>query len=224
MQREQRTTQGNTVSDRPLLRQLIALLIALSPAVSAAQGSVAGLSEAELQTEVTEIHAALAGIEEEAFAQILTLVEVVRDPIIDTVAVYDIIVHFDPNRYNNPRVGVYPMSFENQFIYWGRRIALYTQRTSWKSGRFYLRDISTAREAWIFTEDARLLLGSLRKKLPTDRAKWLRFVHSFTPYTDLRTMSYWLRLLRIEERELVIRRQQREIADRENSLLKGLNP
>ena len=116
------------------------------------------------------------------------------------------------------------MSFENQFIYWGRRIALYTQRTSWKSGRFYLRDISTAREAWIFTEDARLLLGSLRKKLPTDRAKWLRFVHSFTPYTDLRTMSYWLRLLRIEERELVIRRLQREIADRENSLLKGLNP
>ena len=37
-------------------------------------------------------------------------------------------------------------------------------------------------------------------------------------------MSYWLRLLRIEERELVIRRQRREIADRENSLLKGLNP
>ena len=76
MQREQRTTQGNTVSDRPLLRQLIALLIALSPAVGAAQGSVAGLSEAELQTEVTEIHAALAGIEEEAFAQILSLIHI----------------------------------------------------------------------------------------------------------------------------------------------------
>jgi hypothetical protein len=124
------------------------------------------LSDADLQTEATNLRASLAGADEEAFTQILTHVTVERDPVVDTIAVYDIVVHYDPDRYSSPRVGAYPLSFENQFIHWGRRIALYTTRTSWKSGRFYLRDISTAHEAWIFTEDARLLLGPLKKRCP----------------------------------------------------------
>jgi hypothetical protein len=37
-------------------------------------------------------------------------------------------------------------------------------------------------------------------------------------------MGYWLRLMRVEERELTILRMQREIKERENSLLKDLQP
>ena len=159
-----------------------------------------------------------------AFAQILTLVEIIEDSVPDTITVYDIIVHYDPDRYSNPSAGSYPMSFENQFIHWGRRIALHTKRTSWTSRRFYLRDISVAHEAWILTLDARLLMGPMRKNLPVDDARWLRFIHALSPYIDLRTMSYWLRLMHSEERELTIRRRLRELEAEKNSLLKDLKP
>lgn len=200
---------------------LIALGIGLSAAAASAQG---GLSATELKAEATELRAALAGVDEEAFAQILTLVEIIEDPVPDTITVYDIIVHYDPDRYSNPSVGSYPMSFENQFIHWGRRIALHTKRTSWTSRRFYLRDISVAHEAWILTLDARLLMGPMRKNLPVDDARWLRFIHALSPYIDLRTMSYWLRLMHSEERELTIRRRLRELEAEKNSLLKDLKP
>ena len=201
----------------------IALLIALTAAQAAAQGDLV-LNEAELRDEAVQLRAVLAGTDEEAYAQILTLVDIVQDPLPDTVAVYDIVVHYDPDRYSNARVGTYPLDFANQFIQWGRRVALHTQRTHWTSGRFYLRDISTAREAWILTEDARLLMGLMRKKLPGDDTRFLRLVHALPPYVDLRTMGSWLRLMRTEGREIANRRRQREREAEKNSLLKDLRP
>ncbi|HIG52390.1 MAG TPA: hypothetical protein EYG11_11010 [Candidatus Latescibacteria bacterium] len=185
-----------------------ALLIGLWSATAEAKATVT-LSETELKDVGTELRAVLASTNEKAYAQILTLVEIVRDPVLNTTSVYDIIVHYDPDRYSNPRVGSYPLSFENQFMHWGRRVALYTQRTSWSSGRFYLRDISAAHEAWILTSDARLLIRPMRKNIP---------------YTDLRTMSAWLRLMHPEDRELANRRRLREIEAKKNSLLKDLKP
>jgi hypothetical protein len=73
---------------------LIALGIGLSTAVASAQG---GLSATELKAEATELRAALAGVDEEAFAQILTLVEIIEDPVPDSITVYDIIAHYDPD-------------------------------------------------------------------------------------------------------------------------------
>ena len=116
------------------------------------------------------------------------------------------------------------MDFENQFIQWGRRIALHTQRTRWTSGRFYLRDISTAHEAWILTEDARVLMGPISKRLPGNDTSFLRLVHNLAPYVDLRTMGSWLRLMRTEGREMANRRRQREREAEQNSLLKDLQP
>ena len=222
MRREQSTaaTGGHRLSGR-ILR--IALLIALTATQAAAQSGLI-LTETELRAEEMTLRAVLVGADEEAYAQILTLVDIVQDPLPDTVAMYDIIVHYDPERYNNARVGTYPLDFANQFIQWGRRVALHSQRTRWTSGRFYLRDISTAREAWILTEDARLLMGSIRNKLPDDNARFLRLVHALPPYVDLRTMGYWLRLMHMEDRELANYRRQQEREAEKNSLLKDLQP
>ena len=222
MRREQSTaaTGGHRLSGR-ILR--IALLIALTATQAAAQSGLI-LTETELRAEEMTLRAVLVGADEEAYAQILTLVDIVQDPLPDTVAMYDIIVHYDPERYNNARVGTYPLDFANQFIQWGRRVALHSQRTRWTSGRFYLRDISTAREAWILTEDARLLMGPMRNKLPDDNTRFLRLVHALPPYVDLRTMGYWLRLMHIEDRELTNYRRQQEREAEKNSLLKDLQP
>ena len=201
-----------------------ALLIGLWSATAEAQKAAVTLSETELQDAGTELRAALARTNEEAYTQILTLVEIVRDPVLNTTSVYDIIVHYDPDRYSNPRVGAYPLNFEKQFMHWGRRVALYTQRTSWSSGRFYLRDISAAHEAWILTSDARLPIRPIHKKTSSNDAKSLRQAYSLPSYTDLRTISAWLRLMHPEDRELANRRRLREIEAEKNSLLKDLKP
>ena len=109
----------------------------------------------EIRIATAKLRNALAGPQEEAFVQILTEVSLVRDPLVDTVAVYDITVDYDPRRYHNARVGTYPLNFADQFILWGKRIALYTRSSNWLSGRFYLRDISNGHVAWIRTADAR---------------------------------------------------------------------
>ena len=218
------TAVGRRLSGRiPRIALLIALTAALGAAQLGAQGDLV-LNETKLGDEAVQLRAVLAGTDEEAYAQILTLVDIVQDPLPDTVAVYDIVVHYDPDRYSNARVGTYPLDFANQFIQWGRRVALHTQRTRWTSGRFYLRDISTAREAWILTEDARLLMGLMRKKLPGDDTRFLRFVHALPPYVDLRTMGSWLRLMHTEDRELANHRRQQEREAEQNSLLKDLQP
>jgi hypothetical protein len=166
------------------------------------------LAEAELRRR-------LAGSTEEALVQVLTQAALSRDPMVDTVAIYDIIVHYDPKRYHNPRVGTYPLNFEDQFVLWGKRIAHFTRSSAWSSGRFYLRDISSGRIAWVFTADARHLYSP--EKLP-------RKSQNISPYTGLHATSQWLRLMREEDREMVMRRLREEASKRANSLTKDLKP
>jgi hypothetical protein len=174
----------------------------------------------EIRIATAKLRSALAGPQEEAFVQILTEVSLVRDPLVDTVAVYDITVSYDPRRYHNARVGTYPLNFADQFILWGKRIALYTRSSNWLSGRFYLRDISNGHVAWIRTTDARGLYSP--GKAPSSTKSWLRFVYATTPYIDLFTMSQWLRLMRDEDRDLVEQRLRTEAEARANSLTKDL--
>ena len=228
MRRKRTTAPGGIAGDRGFSglggEICCALLIGLWSANAEAQKAAVTLSETEMQDAGTELRAALARTDEEAYAQILTLVEIVRDPVLNTTSVYDIIVHYDPDRYSNPRVGAYPLNFEKQFMHWGRRVALYTQRTSWSSGRFYLRDISAAHEAWILTSDARLLIRPMHKNNSSNDAKSQRQAYSLPSYTALRTISIWLRLMHPEGRELANRRRSREIEAEKTSLLKDLKP
>ncbi len=195
------------------------IVLSLAPAVRAQQTG-AELPPLELRIATTELHKALAGPQEEAFVQILTQVTLLRDPQVDSVAVYDITVDYDPRRYSNPRVGTYPLNFADQFILWGKRISLYTRRMGWLSGRFYLRDISNGHVAWIRTVDARHLYAP--EKVPSNSKRWLRFVYATPPYIDLSTMSQWLRLMRDEDREMVELRLRAEAEARANSLTKDL--
>lgn len=189
------------------------LLFFLSLAAPATAQQAYSLTEQEIQLAEQQLLQSLAGPREPAFLQTLTQVSIVPDTL-DTAAVYDLIVHFDPERYRDPQVGIYPFSFEDQFILWGKRIAMYTRRTSWTSGRFFLRDISIPREAWIFSEDARSLSKLATDKLPAkDDAsfpQWLKLIHAVDPHTDMRAMSRWLRLMHDETRDQLIRRLQAE--------------
>ena len=156
----------------------------------------------------------LAQSDEEAFLQVFVEASVERDELIDSAAVYDLIVHYDPRRYNNPRVGSYPLRFEEQLILWGKRIATYTKSTEcteWTSGRFYLRDLSTGRAAWIFTADARRLNSPSKEQLSAS-------------YTDIQTTGEWLRSFKEESREAVGLRLQKEALERAQSLTKDIKP
>ena len=178
------------------------LLVLLALAVMAGtQTPAPELSPEEIQAAEQKLRLTLAGPREKAFLQVLIEVQIVRDETVDTTFVYDLMVRFDPERYRNPRVGIYPLSFEDQFILWGKRIAMYTRSTPWQSSRFYLHDIARGRQAWIFSEDARRLYS---------RPKVKKF-HEVEAATDLRRMSRWLRLMRPESREIVIQRRQEEL-------------
>ena len=157
----------------------------------------------------------LAQSDEEAFLQVLIEASIKRDELIDTAAVYDLIVHYDPRRYTNPRVGSYPLRFEEQLILWGKRIATYTKSTEWTSGRFYLRNLSTGRVAWILTADARRLSSPPKKQLEAPNA---------TPYTNIQATGEWLRSFKEESREAVGLRLQQEALERAQSLTKDLKP
>lgn len=184
----------------------------MSPTAVSAQAATE-LPPLELRLAEAEFRKRLAGTDEEALVQVLTQAALLRDPMVDTVAIYDLVVHYDPKRYHNPRVGTYPLNFEEQFILWGKRISLYTRTSGWTSGRFYLRDISSGRVAWISTADARHLYNP--KKPP-------RKMQDISSYTDLYTTSQWLRLMREEDREMTVRRLRREAEKRANSLTKDL--
>ena len=162
-----------------------------------------------------ELAGLLVQSNEEAFLQVFVEASIERDELIDTVAVYDLIIHYDPRRYANPRVGSYPLRFEEQLILWGKRIATYTTGTEWASGRFYLRDLSTGRAAWIFTADARRLYSPSVGRISGPDA---------TPYTDIQTMGKWLRSFKEESRETVSLRLQKEALERAQSLTKDLKP
>ena len=180
---------------------------------AAAYGQQPGeLLEEDLKIATENLEKALAGPTEEAFLQVLVDARVVRNELSDTVFVYDLVARYDPARYRNDRVGIYPLSFEDQFILWGKRIALYSRSTDWESGSFYLRDIGTARETWISTEDCRRLYRPSTSKLPPIGAdpvtfkSWLRLIYRVEPGTELRTMSRWLQLLKDESRTQVLQR------------------
>lgn len=186
---------------------LVLLLAALAGAQLPAQPD-SGLTTEQLQTAQQQLREALAAPHERAFVQVLTDVQVLRDPT-DSTAVYDIVARFDPERYRDPHLGRYPLTFEDQFVLWGKRVALYTLFIPWKSGNFYLHDIATGRQAWIAVEAARRLYPPPAKP-PAGKpfAQWLKFIQSAEPGTEPRSLSLWRRLMREESRDLVLHRLQ----------------
>ncbi|MFH1566441.1 MAG: hypothetical protein ABIL09_00460 [Gemmatimonadota bacterium] len=186
----------------------------------------AGLSEAEVTGAAGYLAAALAGPGEDAFLQILTSAEVVRDDLQDTVAAYDLVVRFDPRRYRNPMVGRYPLTFEGQFISWGKRLGLLTRSTTWRSGRYYLHDVSTGRQAWAHARELRELYPPTDLKYPpaasperpASLTPWLDLMHHAEGGTDLRAMGRWLRVIREESREQVQARRRAAAATAADSI------
>lgn len=185
------------------------------------------LAPEALQLAEQQLRQALAAPHEQAFAQILSEVRILRDELADSLVVYDLMVRYDPRRYRDPHVGLYPLTFEDQFILWGKRIAVYIRSTPWKVGRFYLHDLSTGRQAWISAEEARYLYRPAVAKLPPVSAeafsRWLPLIHGVTPYTSPRLMSRWLQLMREESRDQVIQRLKEE-AQSSPSILPGKKP
>ena len=198
-----------------------AVLLALSVAVAAADPAPE-LTPDEIRAAEGHLRMVLAGPADEAFRQVLAGVDILRDATEDTAFVYDLVARFDPERYRNSRVGLYPLTFEDQFIQWGKRVGVYTRSTFWRSGRYYLHDIASSRQAWISTADTRRLYApSVRwpapvtkemaakvfspEILPDGFRPWLRLIHATRPGTDLRRMSRWIGLMNDEPREAVLR-------------------
>ncbi len=190
------------------------MLASLSP-TNAQPLPPGGLDAIHLRLAEKALRAHLVNPDENALLQVLIGASLARDALIDTAVVYDIIVHYDPNRYQDPRVGTYPLRFEEQLVFWGKRVAHFTKSTEWKSGRFYLRDLSTGRVAWVFTADARRLYNP--PKAP-------RTSRDISPYTDLQTTGQWLRAIHEEDRDAVERRLRQEAQQRAQSLTKDLKP
>lgn len=186
---------------------LILFLATLSSAQLPAQPD-SGLTTEQLQSAQQQLREILAAPHEPAFRQVLADVQVLRDPT-DTTAVYDIVVRFDPERYRDPHLGRYPLTFEDQFILWGKRLALYTLFASWQSGRFYLHDLHDGRQAWVDLETARRLYPLVGKP-PAGKtfAAWLKLIHSISPGTEPRALSRWLQAMQGESRDLVLYRLQ----------------
>ena len=198
------------------LIDFLLLALPLATIVSAQEASDPHLRPEDIALAEQNLKMVLAGPGEEAFLQIFIKASIVADPTIDTSFVYDLVLRFDPDRYHSPRVGFYPLNFEDQFILWGKRIAVYTRSTSWQSGRFYLQDISSGQQAWIYTDDARRLYIPGRRKSslpqgenPVTSSQWMKTIHAIKPGTDLRTMSRWLRLMRYQSRTAVLKQSNR---------------
>ncbi|MEW6752436.1 MAG: hypothetical protein AB1505_15840 [Candidatus Latescibacterota bacterium] len=185
--------------------------LALAGLPAAAQEPVQALTPEEVALAETQLRQALAGPRERAFLQVLAEARVVPALPADTVAAYDLLVRYNPDRYRDPRVGLYPLSFEDQFVGWGKRVAVFTRAVAWPSRRFFLYDVSTGREAWISTEEARTLYqpaGKLPGKGAATFGRWLPLIHAASPRTDLRTLGRWLRAMRLESRDGLVRRLQ----------------
>jgi hypothetical protein len=191
--------------------RILVLLAALCP-FSPAQAQDP-LTPEDLDSLQVYLVSALAAPDERSYLQILTSAEVLLDPT-DSNSAYDIVVRYDPGRFHAAFAGLYPLTFEDQFIQWGKRIALLTRSIVATTRRYYLHDVSTGRQAWMFTAEARHLYSLPADKLPgivslTDRGsqrRWLRLMHSTPTGTELLTMGGWLRQLRRESRETVIAR------------------
>ena len=152
-----------------------------------------------------------AAPDERAYLQILSAAQILPD-VTDSNEVYDIVVHYDPERFHTQYAGFYPLTFEDQFIQWGKRIALFTRSISARTGRYFLHDLFTGRQAWMFTAEARHLYSLPPEKTPaiTDiedrgaQARWLRLIRNAPVTTELLTMGGWLRLIRRTSRGAVI--------------------
>ena len=164
------------------------------------------------QTAVQQLREVLAAPRELAFAQVLVGVEVLRDPA-DTSR-YDMVVRFDPERYRDPHLGRYPLTFDDQCVLWGKRLALYSLIAPWKSNRFYLHDISSGRQVWVDLEGARQLFPPYAKQ-PNAKtfAAWLSFIHGEPRSTEPRALGLWMRLMQEESRDLVLYRLRAALPD-----------
>ena len=190
----------------------VTFLVALCSA-SPASTQTNALTPDDIDSLEVYLVAALAAPDETAYLQILTDALILPDRT-DSNSVYDIVVRYDPERFHTPYAGLYPLTFEDQFIQWGKRIALFTRSISPATKRFYLHDISTGDQAWMFTAEARHLYSLPANKVPglagiSDRAaqaSWLRLIHTTPAGTQLLTMSGWLRQIRRESRASVVER------------------
>ena len=186
-------------------RALLLLLLGLAglaraqapPPVAAAPADTA------MQWIIGQVRQVLVSPREQAFAQVLVSAEVLPDPRDTTL--HDIAVRFDPERYRDPHLGRYPLTFEDQCVLWGKRLALYTRIASWKAGRFYLHDLSTGRQIWVDLASARLLSPPYGKPPPARTfAAWLPYIHNAPRGTEPRALGAWLRLMVEESRDLVL--------------------
>ncbi len=187
------------------------LLTALGSTATAGAAEPEVLTPEEIDSLEVYLIASLAAPDEQAYLQILTDARILADPT-DSNSVYDIVVRFDPERFHSAYAGLYPPTFEDQFIQWGKRIALFTRSISPTTRRFYLHDISTGQQAWMFTAEARHLYSLPPEKTPAitavdDRGaqrRWLRLIRNAPVSTELLTMGGWLRLIRRQSRGSVI--------------------
>ena len=194
---------------------LIAGLLALRDA-GAQQQEILGteLDPEEIAAASEALKKVLVSPRERALRQVLTEARVELDHSLHNEFTYDLIVQYDPGRYRDPQAGLYPMTFESQLIFWGKRIAVYTRSNTWRAGRFYLHDISSGIRAWILVNETRSLYPpspeftyppAADPDSPGFRA-WLKLIHNVETGTDLRRMSRLFRLMRFESREEVQRR------------------
>lgn len=173
-------------------------------------------SAAQVQALEQRLHRTLAGPGEQSLNQVLTAALLVRDELSDSLPVYDLVVRFDPRRYQSPHAGIYPLTFEDQFVFWGKRIAVFSRSTRVPTGRFYLHDVATGRQAWITTDEARILYRPAATKLPpavpAAFSRWLPLIDAVDAHTDLRSMGRWVQLMREESRDEATERRRREAA------------
>ncbi len=202
---------------------IVVCMCLLSGVPLKAQGLDQALTPAEIDSASSYLRSAMAGPNERAYLQVLTQAVVEPDST-DTSVVYDLIVRYDPERFHDPHLGLYPLTFEDQFIQWGKRIALLTRSTRWPSGRFYLQNTANGQQAWIFSSETRLLYPDASVKLPgpvavdnsAGKRQWLRIMHRSLAATDLQAMTRWLRLMRREPRDVVLLRSAAEVAARDS--------
>lgn len=203
---------------RSVAAALLLISVLLSGESQAQETKILGyeLEPEEVAGVSAALTAALVGPRERAFGQVLADARIEWDHTLQGEISYDLIVQYDPSRYHDAHAGLYPMTFENQFILWGKRIALFTRSNRWRSGRFYLHDISLGNQAWMHASETRNLYPPPTMKTtyppvvdPENSAgvrAWLKLIHNVEFSTDLRLMGRWFRLMRSETRDDVQRK------------------
>ena len=179
-------------------------LLAQDPAIELTKTRLLEVDN-EIQLAITDVRTVLAGPNDLAFQQVLSSISIELNTQTDTsfsFSVYDIIVRYDPQRYRMPYAGLYPLTFEAQFIYWGKRLTLYSQSVPWYIGRFFLYNISNGRQAWMTLDDmGRLYPSPSSLPSPSKKATWLKYIYALEATTDLQTMGRWYSMMHQETQE-----------------------